>query len=57
MASAILSTYELIEDFGERSGERCGCCGKFTLFGIKYENGMVVKLCTLCDLEKSLSHA
>lgn len=58
-AVTTMSAYQLINLYGERPGNRCGCCGKFCVYSITYDDPAktVVRLCSYCDVELSLKDA
>ena len=50
----VYTAFELIRDYGDRTNDKCSCCGGFTLYAIRYpDNRGTVLLCSLCDVERT----
>lgn len=57
--SAIMSSHQLINVFGDRTGDRCSCCGKFCVYVVVYDDlaKTRLRLCSYCDVELALRDA
>lgn len=53
--SRALSALELLNDYGDAyAAKPCGCCGKRTLYEVKYPDSRgSVLLCARCDVDRS----
>jgi NMD protein affecting ribosome stability and mRNA decay len=50
----VYTTMELMADYGTALDRNnlCGCCGKATLYAIRYPDRATLFICRYCDTEK-----